>query len=88
MKILNDFIRKVGEDKVIHFAIGGWAVSVVSPFGATAMSIMLVIIMALSFVKEIYLDEKFDIKDINAAFLGCLTAFIANILLLLTDYWL
>lgn len=79
MKKLNNFISEIGVDKVLHFAFGGWAVSIVSPFGVLAMLIMFVIIMALSIVKEEHFDEKFDSGDINATFLGCFTAFMAYI---------
>lgn len=79
MKKLNNFIKDIGVDKVLHFAFGGWAVSVASPFGVLAMAIMFAIIMILSIVKEKYLDEEFDSGDINAAFLGCFTAFMAYI---------
>lgn len=80
MKILNDFIAKVGEDKVLHFAIGGWAVSAVYPLGINAIGITFLIVMILSFIKEQYLDDNFDVGDIVASFIGSFISFLIYIL--------
>jgi len=75
MKILNNFLGKVGTDKALHFAFGGWALSAVSPFGVGAIGVAFLIVMVLSFVKELFLDDYPDPLDIVAAFLGCLVSF-------------
>lgn len=70
MKIVNNIIEKFGIDKVLHFFGGAWIVSMFSPIGWVGIIIGIVAMLALSFVKEIFLDEIFDIKDIFAACLG------------------
>lgn len=80
MKRLNNFIERVGQDKVIHCAIAGWAVSAVSPFGLGAMMVVFGLLMFLSVLKEFILDEEGpDYNDITAALLGCMTAFLLYI---------
>lgn len=70
MKLVNNIIEKFGIDKVLHFFGGAWIVSMFSPIGWVGIIIGIVAMLALSFVKEIFLDEIFDIKDIFAACLG------------------
>ena len=70
MKLVNNIIEKFGIDKVLHFLGGAWIVSMFSPIGWVGIIIGIVAMLALSFVKEIFLDEIFDIKDIFAACLG------------------
>ncbi len=70
MKRLNKFLSKIGMDKALHFAVAGWAVSAVSPFGIGAMGITFLVIYLLSIMKERYLDEYSDYNDVIAGFLG------------------
>ena len=70
MKLVNNIIEKFGIDKVLHFFGGAWIVSMFSPIGWGGVIIGIVAMLALSFVKEIFLDGTFDIKDIFAACLG------------------
>lgn len=79
MKRLNDFLCKVGTDKALHFAFGGWIVSAVSPFGIDIMGIALFIVIVLSFIKELFLDEYADFADIVSAFFGGFVAFVIYI---------
>ena len=70
MKLVNNIIEKFGIDKVLHFLVGFGIVCSFSSFGWIGIIIGFVVMLALSFVKEIFLDEVFDIKDIFAACLG------------------
>ena len=76
MKRLNKFIEKVGIDKVLHFAVGGWVVSAVSPFGLGAMLIAWAVIVGLNIIKEAFLDDFFDWKDVAACVMGGMMSFL------------
>ena len=95
---INDFVNKVGVDKVLHFSIGG----LISAF----FTIILVLqepdvtwnLVGLSFIGTIivgffslskeFMDIKVDWKEIVAGVLGTIPILIATILgvLLHTDY--
>ena len=72
MKFVDKIFEKVGVDKVLHFAFGGW---IGAKFNETGIWMAAVIgipfVYFVSIVKE-RLDSKFDWKDIAAAMLGCL----------------
>lgn len=57
-------------DKVMHFLGGAWIVSVFSPIGWWGILIGIVVMLLLSIVKEQFLDDEFDWKDIIAACIG------------------
>lgn len=69
-------------DKIMHFLGGAWIVSVFSPIGWWGILIGTIIMLVLSFVKEKYLDDVFDWKDILAAGIGS----VVSILLYLTIF--
>lgn len=75
MKRLNDLIDKVGVDKVLHFAFGGWMVSAFSPLGIVGMVGALITLIILGVVKEKVLDDNADIMDIWASVAGAFVAF-------------
>ena len=70
MKLANMLLEKFGIDKFLHFLGGAWIVSMLSPIGWTGIIIGLIIMLVLSVVKEAFLDEFFDFKDIIAAVCG------------------
>lgn len=82
-KKMADFISKIGVDKVLHFLVGfaftlagfmyGLGFSA-SPAGWGGWAC--VIIVALSFIKEKFIDEKFDFTDVLATFAGAMLAII------------
>lgn len=89
MRILTNFIERVGSDKIIHMAVGGWIEQYLGTVGQDlggdmgciiAMLIGLPLIYFLSWIKEKYLDDKqdspFDKKDINWAMFGAGVSFI------------
>lgn len=93
---INDFVNKIGVDKVLHFSIGG----LISAF----FTIILVLqepsvtwdLVGLSFIGTIiflslckeFMDIKVDWKDIITSILGTIPVIIATILgvLLHTNY--
>lgn len=70
MKLFNTIIGRFGWDKVLHFAFGGWIVSLASPFGWYGILVGFILATVFGFFKEAFFDEKFDKKDILAGMLG------------------
>jgi hypothetical protein len=89
MKVLDNLINKVGNDKVLHFLGGGFICSFISfvvilpESGLTALekvsSVLIgtVFVLILSVLKELIADDKADWYDILASFLGCVPIFVA-----------
>jgi len=70
MKIVNKIIGKVGVDKVLHFAFGGWIGAKFNETGIVLAAVIGILFVGfVSIIKE-RLDSKFDWKDIAAAMLG------------------
>lgn len=70
MKFTDNIITKIGSDKLLHFAIGGWFTCLCSLFGIIPMIVGVVLITVLSFIKEKIFDKDFDMKDIYATLIG------------------
>lgn len=79
MKILNNIIDKVGSDKVMHFLLGGWLVSMGVAYGIIGTIIMFLFMIGISYLKEKKLDDTFDIKDIYAAVIGGIISVLAGL---------
>lgn len=79
MKILNMIIDKIGTDKVMHFLLGGWLVSLGVIYGIITTIIMFAFMIGISYVKEKYLDDAFDKKDIYAAIAGGIISIILGL---------
>lgn len=89
MKILDNLINKMGNDKVLHFLGGGFICSFISfvvilqESGLTAfeqVSMVLigtVFVLILSVFKELIADEKADWMDVLASISGCVPVFVA-----------
>lgn len=89
MKELDNFLAKVGTDKVLHFLGGGFICSLVSfvailqESGLTpwqqvsAVLIGTIVVFILSLMKEVIADDKTDWYDILASVLGCIPVFAA-----------
>lgn len=85
MKELDDLVKKVGNDKVLHFLGGAWICAVISfvviiqkcnTSSWDKISSVLVgtlVVVVLSVVKEIFLDDKADWMDVVASVAGCIT---------------
>jgi hypothetical protein len=70
MKIVNRIIDKIGVDKMLHFAFGGWITAKFCESGIILAAVIgILFVCFVSIVKE-RLDGKFDWKDIAAAMLG------------------
>ena len=87
MKELDDLIKKVGNDKVLHFLGGGWIAQLsllyqffrrgdLDSWGKISCVIIGTTVVAfLSVVKEIIMDDKADWFDVLASIAGCVTIF-------------
>ena len=84
MKLTNKIIERYGADKVLHFCVCGWIVSICCVFNMTGMWVGIFAAIALSVLKEL-LDDEADWHDLLAGILGAVTVvllFFATILLL------
>lgn len=70
MKLTDWMVSTFGNDKILHFFGGGWITSIFSLFGWYGVLIGVAIVIVLSIIKETFLDNMFDLKDILAATLG------------------
>lgn len=83
MKIIDKLVNKIGVDKFLHAFLAGWLTQIGGLFGLYGIIIVPIIVMLLGFLKEKYLDEFFDKKDMIANIVGCSVATIINILSLI-----
>jgi hypothetical protein len=72
MKIVNKIIGKVGVDKVLHFAFGGWITAKFCESGILLLAVIGILFCGIVSITKERLDEKFDWKDIVAAMMGAL----------------
>lgn len=70
MNAINKIIDKIGTDKVMHFLVGAWIVSALSPAGWGAVKIGIVLVVFLSLLKELFFDDERDWYDVLAAVIG------------------
>ena len=68
MKLTDKIVKKFGHDKLLHFLVAAWVVSVCSLYGVGCIA--WIIIILLSIIKEKIFDDYSDIKDIIAGALG------------------
>ena len=89
MKELDDLVKKVGNDKVLHFLGGAWICSLITFIAILQdggvgiwdkMSCVIIgtaFVIFLSVVKEISMDDKTDWLDVVASVIGCVTIFVS-----------
>lgn len=75
MKIVDNFLKKIGTDKFLHFLVLALATAWASILGSSFMWGVLVLSPFIGAVKEMF-DTKFDCKDIIAGVLGSVTSVI------------
>lgn len=81
MKLTDSLIKKFGQDKLLHFVVAGWLTQIATLAGWPYALVTMIIIVVLSYFKEVRWDNTCDFKDLYAALLGCLIAFLLQILL-------
>lgn len=98
MKKLDNFINKIGIDKVLHFCVGAIIAFCISNVFMLREGIVgvdniwfaiigIIAAMIFEFIKEFILDSTPDKKDILATFLGSVFVFIVNIIGVLFYIW-
>lgn len=60
----NNLIVRIGVDKLLHFLLFAWIVAEAKMFGDVAMWAAYWLMAVLSIAKEIWLDNKGDMKDV------------------------
>lgn len=87
MKLLDNFLAKVGVDKILHHVVGALICALFSfvfilqdaIFDWTAVAVPIigtVVVLFISVVKE-YIDDKPDWMDVVWAMAGCLWVFLS-----------
>lgn len=76
MKKIQDIIDKYGWDKFMHFFVAAWIVSMFSPLGWGWVIGATVFTAAVTFIKEKYLDDPFELADIIWSLCGCAASII------------
>lgn len=98
MKVVDNFLNKVGVDKALHDAFSAKICAIITIIsllqdgvytpnaiiGSTAIGTIMTIVLII--LKEIF-DTKFDLKDILAGLIGCLFIWFAIGIGLLLNCW-
>lgn len=79
MKFTDKLVEFFGTDKLLHMFLGGWIVSMTTLFGWWGILIGFIFVNIISFVKEKFLDEFFETKDIIAANIGMIISVIVYV---------
>lgn len=79
MQLTNRIIEKFGYDKLLHFFVAAWVVSICSMYGISVGGIAWIAIVMLSIIKEKVFDDYLDAKDIFASALGGFVSLILSI---------
>lgn len=69
-KFFQNLVNKIGVDKLLHCFLAGWLTALGFLFGTLWGVAAIVLVVALSFVKELWIDPKADYMDIVAAAIG------------------
>ena len=70
MKAINDFLNKIGVDKALHFLIGALLTAWVSPIRWGAVGVVFFVVLFISVLKELMIDEEKDWIDVAAGVAG------------------
>lgn len=83
MKLVDNFINKIGSDKLLHYLVGAWLIALAQPYGPIIMSAVFVLFLILSLYKEYKLDDKPDLADVAYYIGGSITSAVSYIISLL-----
>lgn len=70
MKLTDKIIEKVGTDKLLHFLVSAWVVSLAGYFGDISATIAFILMFILGITKEQKLDNQADYWDLGCAMIG------------------
>ena len=79
MKFLNNFINKVGYDKLLHFLTLALITAYAAILGPEYMWGTMILSPVIGCLKELF-DSKFDLKDVLAGIIGSVFS--------VTIYWI
>jgi hypothetical protein len=82
MRLTDKLVEKVGVDKLLHFFVSAWVVSECKAYGIGVGCIAWVVVVLLAFVKEKWLDDFLDAKDMLWSALG---GFASIVLMVIKD---
>ena len=80
MKFTDKLIEKVGMDKMLHFLVAAWIVAECKSFGIGVGCIAWIVVVVLSWIKEDFLDDHVDARDIFAGALGGFVSLLIGVL--------
>ena len=80
MKFTDKLIEKVGMDKMLHFLVASWIVAECKSFGIGVGCIAWIVVVVLSWIKEDFLDDHVDARDIFAGALGGFVSLLIGVL--------
>lgn len=83
MKILDNFINKIGSDKLLHYLVGAWLVALSQPYGPIMMGSIFILFLILSLYKEYKLDNSPDLIDVLYYIGGSVTSAVSYIISLI-----
>ena len=67
---VNKLVNYYGTDKCLHFLVGAWLTSMVTPLGFWWVMAMVAFVAVISYVKEAYVDDIGDKIDMYAGIRG------------------
>lgn len=67
---VNKMVNHFGTDKCLHFLVGAWLTSMVTPLGFWWVMAMVAFVAVISYVKEAYVDDICDKIDMYAGIRG------------------
>ena len=73
---VNGLVNHFGSDKCLHFLVGAWLTSMVTPLGFWWVIGMIAFVVIISYVKEVYVDDVGDKIDMYAGIYGSVTSFV------------
>lgn len=82
MKLTDKLVEKFGVDKLLHFFVAAWFVSECKAYGIGVGCIAWILIVVLAFVKEKWLDDFLDARDLLWSAFG---GFASIILMVIKD---
>ena len=83
MKLTDDLVNKYGTDKLLHLAFGGWFVALFSIINFWCGLAAIVVLLALSVLKETKLDKFADWMDVTFAMGGGTVSFLVALIKIL-----
>lgn len=79
-KFLEKIINKIGTDKLLHCFLAGWLTALGFMHGLIWGIVAIIFVIAISFIKELFIDPICDYGDIMWAVIGIILTTLIYIL--------